>query len=73
MDQKITGLIPGQGVYISHRFNHQSGHIWDTTNQCFSLTSVFLSFSKKEIKHILKKEINHYWSEPLVCYTAFGN
>ena len=41
--QKVGGSIPGQGIYLGCRFNHQLGITQEATNQCFSLTSMFLS------------------------------
>ena len=36
-------LIPGQGTYLGCRFNPQSEHVWEATNQCSYLISMSLS------------------------------
>ena len=38
MHQKVTGSIPGQGIYLSCKFDPGSGHIWEATDRCFSLS-----------------------------------
>ena len=38
------------------RFDSESGHIWEATNPCFSLTLIFLSFPSKIKTHTLKKK-----------------
>ena len=43
IQQKIVGLIPGQGTYLGRRFDPGLGHVWEAAIQCFSLTSMFLS------------------------------
>ena len=42
-NQKVAGLTPGQGTYLGYSFNAWSGCIWEATNQCFSLASIFHS------------------------------
>ena len=42
-NQKAVASILGQGTYPHCRFNPWSRCIWEATNQCFSLTSMFLS------------------------------
>ena len=39
--QKVAGLIPGKDTYLGCRFNPQSGHVREATDQCFFLTSIF--------------------------------
>ena len=41
--QKVaTGSIPGQGTCLGRKFGPQSGRVQKATDQCFSLTSMFL-------------------------------
>ena len=51
-NQKVAGLIPGQGTCLGCRFNSWSGvhdswsgHIQEATSWCFSLALMFLSLS----------------------------
>lgn len=49
--QKVVDFIPGEGTYPGCRLDLQSGHIQETTNECFSLTLIFsLFFYLKAIK-----------------------
>ena len=41
----VAGLIPSQSTHLGCAFESQSGCVWEGTDQCFSLTSVFLSLS----------------------------
>ena len=43
--QKVAGSIPGQGTYLGCEFDPWLGCLWEATDQCFSLTSMFLSLS----------------------------
>ena len=43
MHQKAASLVPSQGTYPGCGFNPQLGRMWETTDQCFSLTLMFLS------------------------------
>ena len=43
--QNVAGSIPGQGTYLGCGFNSQSGCLWETINQCSSLTLMSLSLS----------------------------
>ena len=48
--QKAAGSILGQGTYLLRcGFHPWSGHIQEVTNQCFSLTSMFLPLSLTSI------------------------
>ena len=38
VDQRIAGSIPSQGTCLSCEFSPGSGHIWEATNPCFSLS-----------------------------------
>ena len=40
---KVVGLIPVQGTCPGVFNPPWSGHVWEATNPCFSLTSMFLS------------------------------
>ena len=42
---KCYGSIPSQGTCLGCGFSPQSGHVQEATDQCFSLTSMFLSLS----------------------------
>ena len=42
---KAVGSISGQRTDLGCRFDPQSGHVQEATNQCFSLTSIFFSRS----------------------------
>ena len=46
------GSIPGQGTCLGCRFGSQSGCIEAATDQCFSLTSIFLSLSSLSLKSV---------------------
>ena len=41
--QKFAGLILGQSTCLGYRFDPHLGHEQEVTNQCFSLTLMFLS------------------------------
>ena len=41
--QKVAGLILGQGTDVGCGFNPRSGPVQEATDQCFSLTTMFLS------------------------------
>ena len=43
MHQKVSGSIPGQDTYVGCGFPHSLGCVWEATDQCFSLTLMFLS------------------------------
>ena len=43
INQKVVGLIPGQGTYLGCSSVPWSGHKQEATDQSFSLTSMFLS------------------------------
>ena len=42
---KVMGLTLSQGTYLGYSFSPQSGHMQGATDQCFSLTLMFLSRS----------------------------
>ena len=42
---KVVGWIPGQGTSLDCGFSPRSGHVQEATNRCFSLISMFFSFS----------------------------
>ena len=42
---KVVGLIPGQGTYLGCRFDPWPKPVSGATEQCFSLTLMFLSLS----------------------------
>ena len=44
-DQKVTNLIPSQGTCLDRGFGPQLERVWEATDQCFSLTLMFLSLS----------------------------
>ena len=53
-NQKVVDLIPGDGTFLGTGFDPgpglgvydpQSRCVWEATNQCFSLTLIFLSLS----------------------------
>ena len=44
-EPNIAGSIPGQGTCLSCGFGPQLGSVQKETNQCFFLTSIFLSLS----------------------------
>ena len=52
---KILGLIPAQGTGLGFRFRPQWGRVQEAASQCFSLTSMFLSFSFYASFSLLKK------------------
>ena len=54
MHQKAGGSIPGKSIYLGCGFDPWSGHIWEATNQYFSLTSMCLPLSLKSV-NIFKK------------------
>nr|KAF6330328.1 hypothetical protein mMyoMyo1_012318 [Myotis myotis] len=59
MHQKVTSLIPGQGTCSGRGLNPRGGGVlWEATDPCFSLTSMFLplppSLSKKKKKKSIK-------------------
>ena len=41
--QKVVSSTPGEGRYLGCGFDPQEEYIWETTDQPFSLTSMFLS------------------------------
>ena len=43
--RKFTGSIPSQGTHLSCGFSNRSGCIQEETDECFSLTLMFLSLS----------------------------
>ena len=43
--QKVAGSIPSHGTYLGCGFDSWSWSVWETTDWCFSLISVFLSLS----------------------------
>ena len=56
-NRKVASLIPGPGTY-----DPWSQHVWEATNQCFSLSSMFLSLpsslsksSRKCPNHTMKR------------------
>ena len=55
--QKAAGSIPGQGTHLACGFNPWLGHLWEATDRCFSLISIFLFLSpflsKINLKNIL--------------------
>ena len=60
LHQKAGGSLLSQGTYLGWGFNLRLGHEWEATNQCFSLTSLFLSLPSslsKINKHIFLKKI----------------
>ena len=74
--KKVVGSIPGQGTYLGCGFYPHSGHVWETTNLCFSLTSMFLSLSlsllsplPKINKHVLSW---HSWLEHHPIHQKFA-
>ena len=51
-----------QGAYLGCRFDPWSGHIWEATDQCFSLTLVFFSpISSLSLTLCVSKLINILW------------
>ena len=42
---KVTGSIPGQGKSLGFVFSPGQGHVGEAPDQCFCLTSMFLSLS----------------------------
>ena len=59
LHQKVAGFIPGEGTYRGCRFDPQWGRVWEATNRCFFLTSMFpfLPSSLSKIKkHILSED-----------------
>ena len=57
--QKVASSIPGQGTCLGCWFSPWAGHVPEAMDQCFSLTSMFLSlpspFSKNKQIKILKR------------------
>ena len=43
--QNVVGSIPSQGTYLGFGLNPWSGHVWESTDQCFSI-SLSLSLNK---------------------------
>ena len=43
--QKATSSIPGQDTSLRWGLSPWLGHMWEASNQCFSLTWMFLSLS----------------------------
>ena len=43
--QKVTSLIPGQGMYLGCTFGPQSVHVREATDRCFSHPCFFPSLS----------------------------
>ena len=41
--QRVAGLIPGQGTCLGCRLHPWLGCMWEATNRCFSLASMFPS------------------------------
>ena len=44
-NQKVAGLIHGQGTHLGFGFDPQSGLVGEMTNPCFSFSLLFLSLS----------------------------
>ena len=44
-NRKVTSLIPSQGTCLGCGFGPQLGRVQEATNQCFSLTVMFLYLS----------------------------
>ena len=53
--QKVLGLIPGQDTYSGCRFDLQSGHVREATNQYLAL-SLSLSLSLIQNQHMFSGE-----------------
>ena len=43
--RKVVVSVPSQDTYLGHMFDPLSGCVREATDQCFSLTSMFLSLS----------------------------
>ena len=43
--QNAVGSIPSQVTYLGCGFDPWWGHVWEATDQCFSLTLMFLFLS----------------------------
>ena len=58
--QKVASSIPGQSTYLGRGLDPQSGYVWEATNQCFSLTSMFFSFALPSfLSKINKKQLKY--------------
>ena len=44
-NQHVASSIPSQGTCLGCGFGPRLGRVWNATDQCFSLTSMFLSLS----------------------------
>ena len=52
INQKVAGLIPGQGTYLGCAFSAMSGCMWEAVNRCFSHIDVSLSLSLSLSPHL---------------------
>lgn len=58
--KEVARSMPGQGTFLTCRFDLWSRRVWEAIDNCFSLTSMFLpislslSLKLKRNKHILK-------------------
>ena len=43
--RKVTGSISSLGTFLGAGFDSWSGHIWEATDPCFSLTSMSVCLS----------------------------
>ena len=54
-NQKVASSIPNQGTYLGCGFVPQSGCMHEAMNQCFSLSSMFLSSCLHSYLKVMKK------------------
>ena len=59
--QNLAGSIPGQGTCLGCRLGPQSERVWEATDKCFSLTSIFLSLSPSLPLSLLKTKRYTYF------------
>ena len=62
MCQKVVGSSPGQGTSLGYRFDPQLRCVWEATDRCSSLTSVFssLSLSNPDTYPQVRKKKKYY-------------
>ena len=58
-EKEVTGLIPSQGTCLDFWPGSPVGGVQETTNQCISLTSTFLSLSSSLPSPLPKEQIHN--------------
>ena len=57
---KVASSIPDQGTCLGCRFSPRSMNLQEATDQCFSLTSMFLFLSPSLALSIINKNLKHW-------------